>query len=84
MKALLEPIFLVAILIFCQSRLLFLQHVVKDCADNVFFIDSLDLTRGILIHTSAFIFNFKPKWKQIMCISKNCNYLHTDLFYDIL
>ncbi len=31
-KALLEPIFLVAILIFCQSHLLFSQHMVKDCA----------------------------------------------------
>ncbi len=31
MKALFEPVFLVAILIFCQSRLLFSQHVVKDC-----------------------------------------------------
>ena len=35
MKALFEPVFLVAILIFCQSRLLFSQHVVKDGVDNV-------------------------------------------------
>ncbi len=36
MQALLEPAFQVAILMFFQSRLLFLQHVTEDCADLLF------------------------------------------------
>ncbi len=60
MKALLELVFLVAILIFCQ----FSQHVVKDCAVSADFVLLfrclliLSLNQARDMHTSALVFYY--------------------------